>query len=237
MDTDGNIIKSQEVSNKKGLQRTYWDYTTQWDLALSENDINRTDFRSFRALPGIYLARVYLENETGWHQLGNEVEFEVEQLRKGSLPSVSEAEMKAFWRELQQFNVQYQTFTRQLNKTQKQIDLLNKAYAIAKTQDTTTAKQLKSLQRQMANLDQRINGSKARAAVGEEDAFPKIRDLMRTFYAVTGSNYGPTALHRSAFEDAQRLLQEAESILNQLIDQAAASAKKLEALGAPPILD
>jgi photosystem II stability/assembly factor-like uncharacterized protein len=237
LDTDGKIVKSIEISNKKGLQRAYWDYTTQWDLALTENDIKRTDFKSFSALPGTYVAHIYLEDEIGWYPLGNEVQFEVAQLRKGSLQGASESEMKAFWRELQQFNMQYQSFTKLLNKTQKQIDLLNKAYAIAKTQDTATAKQLKSLQRQMATLDQQINGSKARAAVGEEDPFPKIRDLMRTFYGVSNSNYGPTALHRNALEDAQSLLKKAEEDLNQLIELASESAKVLDTLGAPAILD
>ena len=236
-DEEGMIIKNIEAPNKKGIQRVYWDYTTQWELALSENDLKRSDFRSFRALPGAYIAQLFLENEGVWTALSNTVNVEIEKLRTGSLPEASAEEMKNFWKEVQRFQVRYQKFTHQLSQAHKQAELLQKAYGMAKKQDISVEKALQSNKAHLNLLDQQVHGSKARAEVGEEDAFPTPIDYMRTFYSVSSSNYGPTALHKNAYADAQKLMDLLEQRLLEIQNGLSQIRSGIETLEAPVIID
>ena len=90
----------------------------------------------------------------------------------------------------------------------------------------------------MHALKLQLNGSTAKAEVGEKEQLT-IRD--RIYFAasgLTGNSYGQTKLHTESYDMAKAMFDELQPKMEQFSKvKVPALAKKLKASGAPAVLD
>ena len=86
-------------------------------------------------------------------------------------------------------------------------------------------------------LTMALEGSPAKAEVGEKQQPTLAYRLYFAANGLVGNSYGPTALHMESFDMAKQLFENLEPRINQFVQQVDQLAEKLEAAGAPLVVD
>jgi hypothetical protein len=84
-------------------------------------------------------------------------------------------------------------------------------------------------------LDLEMNGSEARAEVGEKDAKPSAGDRLWAASGAWSITYGPTPTHRANADIAERMLGELEQRMDTLLQGLPALEERLKTIGAPAL--
>ncbi len=124
------------------------------------------------------------------------------------------------------------------DKAAKQIAKFEKMLKYVTSDQAALTQEVYQLRDAMHAIDLALNGSAARAEVGEKD---HLSVGSRLYFAASGlmdNSYGQTQLHVESYEMAKAMLEQLEGDIADLANvQVPALAKKLEAAGAPIILD
>ena len=210
-----------------------WDlkYPAREPVRLEGKDENES---GFMAPPGSYTVTLAKQVDGVVTALSEPIAFEVERLQQGALPGAEPAATTAFWRELEETQLQVAAVGMTLQQSQQQVTAMKRALAQAAAAPGELDQQVYELQQALYALDAALNGYRSKQAVGDPTG-PTVRDrlgvaLMGTSYAT----YGPTPTHRQSLELARRELNRIRERLEALQqDEMPALAKALEAAGAP----
>jgi hypothetical protein len=233
-DSEGQVVRRVAGPTKKGFHRVAWDlrYPAREPVRL---DADQDEAESgFLVPPGSYTVTLAKEVDGLITTLSYATPFEVERLQTGALEGAAPATAAAFWRELEEAQLQVAAVSLTLRQSQQRVAAMKRALAQAPAAPGELDQQVYALQQQLYELDATLNGNRSQQAVGDPTG-PTVRD--RLGVAVTGtrlSTYGPTPTHRQSLDLAQKELGRIRTQLETLQqEKLPALAKDLEAAGAP----
>ena len=239
LDKESNVVKQIEGSSKKGIHRVNWDLTFSSPNPISLKETKRGNGQrggGFMVAPGKYKVVLSKEVDGKITILSDTLDFDVEQMRKGTLKGAKAEDVAAFWKEIADFQAQTSALLMVFNETKAKADAMYKALLKSNNKDAALNKQVHDFKLSLLKLEQKVFGSSTKAEIGEKD-MPTIMSRMN---AVTMGNmmstYGPTTMHKQSFAIAQKEYMEVLSSITKIVEiELPKLEKALKNAGAPYI--
>jgi len=234
-DGEGTVVRKIKAPAKKGFHRVAWDLRYASQAPVSEPG-GRTSSGPL-VVPGVYSASLLKEVDGVVTSLDGPVSIEVKPLRKGALEGAPYDETVAFWKEVNALQAELTLARSSLSKSKKQVDQLRTSLDRSALENGSLEKELHDLKMKIYALETVMGGSPAKGEIGEK--YPHtIGDRLSA--AMTGtmqSTYGPTPMHRRSLDIAKEELAEVQEAIAEISEkELPALARKLEAAGAPAII-
>jgi photosystem II stability/assembly factor-like uncharacterized protein len=234
-DRDGNTVRRIEGPAQKGFHRVAWDLRYPANDAIDfRGTLDKEDRGSMLSAPGEYSVTLLKQVDGAITVLSGPVTFEVERLRKGALEGADDEAVVAFWERIGALQRATSATSLVVSNSLKKVDAMRLALSRTPAAPGDLDKQLHELRESLLDLDEQLNGNRAKGQVGEKYN-PTMRD--RLGFAAGGtrnSTYGPTPnLTNSldiAYSDFKELSAKLETILNQQLPEM---EKALRQAGAP----
>ena len=176
-----------------------------WDLRYPSSDLialnprPRGEFepepQGLLAPPGQYTAQLVRVSDGTESKLAKEVTFNVTPLYQPSDDAPSQAKVMEFWSDYTELQRSVGAFQSAFSKKSSQISALDRALKQTNIPTDKYANKLSSIKKRHTELKTAVNGSSARAQIGEKD-LPTIGEHMFSLYrGISNSTYGPTDTH------------------------------------------
>jgi len=167
-------------------------------------------------------------------ELAGPMKFEVERLRKGALEGASPEAAAAFWREIDQLNRDLSGTSLALRNGLTKVKAMRTALGRATTNPGEMDAQLHRLRVRLLDLDQQLNGSRAKQEIGEKGKTTVSGHMSVAFSGTTYSTYGPTPTHKRSLEKGRTQFSAIKEKLQVILNQELPEMEKaLIAAGAP----
>ena len=197
-DLEGNIINRIKAANKKGFNRVAWNLRVGGTTALKlDGENNNLD--GLLCTPGKYSATLYLLEKGKLVSLSESVEIEVERLRDSAIPGKSLEEVTAFWRQYEDITRDVRKLNIQLSNAKKTSEKLLTGALKANVQNELIER-ITTIQKNLNNLDTKINGHPAKNQIGERSKPTIGSRLFALNRGISLSTYGPTETHRKTMK-------------------------------------
>lgn len=236
-DTEGNVVRKVEGSTSKGIHRVNWDlrYPHKDALNLNEKVYGKGKVPSaYLCAPGMYTAMLYKQADGEITPISESISFEVLALNKGSLESMSPADVAKFWRELEDMDKYMSATARAITNGKKRVVAMQNALTVSNADFGDIYNQLEELRLAFISLNYELGGDKVKVEVGAKGKKTIWDRYNVASYGVYASTYGPTPLHLENIEIALQLHDEMRGKLDILLDEKIpAMENELEAIGAP----
>lgn len=230
-DEAGNLIRKVNAKNSQGLNRVTWDLQQNSKNAVSAGRSGRN--RGTQVRPGNYTATLAKEVDGTVTELTEPENLKVEFLRDAALPRKSDKEVMAFQNNL---NITSQAVTAagiRLGNLKDKSNALSTALERADEDSPTIKAKLFELDKDLTEIDMKMNGNPLKAEVGEKND-PTMRNRIRNAFGALFNSYGPTQTHKNSLNVA---IDEFENIRVQLDeiheDRIPMIEKELIKIGAP----
>lgn len=228
------VLRRVEAANAKGYQRVAWDLKkANRKPVLNDGSDSKNDAGN-EVAPGTYFAQLFSELDSALNPISERVEFEVKQLRKGTLPGTPPEGVIAFLDEIETLQGQNSKADKLFDETRKSIGRMAEAYRRSSLYNLEVENGLRELRSAMEDFDLRWHGSKARQEVGENEEHHSLGHYLNK--AGSGGDalsYGPTPTHRQTAEYAGQLIEKKEQSLKALRGQMKQIGILLRASGVP----
>jgi photosystem II stability/assembly factor-like uncharacterized protein len=241
-DASGEVVRSFSAPAKKGFNRVAWNLTYPTTSAIrgvSEGGWGggRGSFDAnagFMVPPGTYTATLSKKVDGVVTQVSGPVEFEVTRVFEGALDGTPPVETAAFMQEVAALQRSVSAASQALALGFKTVEYLEKALARTTVAPGALDGEVEEFKQKLYALDQVLSGNRSRRSMGEPIS-PTISTRLRVASRTDGqSDYGPTAMHRRAFEIAAEEFAVVEPELRQLLEvELPALEEKMEAAGVP----
>lgn len=236
-DGAGQVIRRLEGPVKKGFHRVTWDlrYPATDAIALADKPTNDDDPpQGLLAAPGTYAVSLAKQVNGVTTELAGPMNFEVERLRKGALEGATPEATAAFWREIDQLNRDLSGTSLALRNGLSKIKGMRKALDRATTNPGELDSQLHQLRERLLDLDQQLNGNRAKQEIGEKGSATVSRHLSVAYTGTSLSTYGPTTTHKRSLEMGRAQFAAIKDKLQQILNKELPEMEKtLIAAGAP----
>jgi len=220
-DKDNKVVRRMQVPAKKGIHRVAWDlrypHTDAVRSTHQPKDPKKAP-KGLMAAPGEYTATLLKMEEGKVTELAPAQSFTVKRLKKGALDGATPVVTAAFWRELEDINIDLSATStvlrEQLEKVKMMAIALNKSQSAPGNLDA----QLHQLNTKLELMNKQLSGDPLRGAVGEKST-PTIGQ--RVSVAAMGtqtSTYGPTPTHQQSLAIARKQLDQLKTELTTLIE-------------------
>ncbi|MGI9547212.1 MAG: VPS10 domain-containing protein [Flavobacteriaceae bacterium] len=220
-DSDGKVVKVVKGSNKKGFNRVNWDLSVadRSGEVLNPPKGGEDYFRlNIIATPGDYTVTMEKWVDGRQQQLGAPKSFKVIPLTKGALEGASYEEITAFRKSHEAFQQDLKATQTVLKESKKKIDAMQRALQKASAPSDQLTQKIYETRSKILNLDKQLNGSKAKAEVGEKNAPSPTRAEFIGKAALASSTYGPTEMHKSTLNVAKSQLKTIKASLKSIVD-------------------
>lgn len=236
-DKSGNVIRRIEGAVEKGFHRVAWDlrYPSTAAIDVSEKDLNKNP-QGRLAAPGEYTVTLSKEVDGVVTDLSEPIAFKVERLYKGALPGAGSEKAVEFLKELSDLQREISAADIELEKAFKKIDAYENAVLRASLKPGEIDLKISSLKKDLFELDEIMNGNKARKESGQSTR-PTIKErLNKANTGTENSTYGPTETHRKIVDIANKQIKEFNSKLKKITgDEFLKIEEELKNAGAPYI--
>jgi hypothetical protein len=186
------------------------------------------------AAPGDYTVTLSQQVDGVVTDLSGPVPFKVERMREGALEGADPEAVAAFWQRCAKLQRATSATSMILNKTLTRVDAMQVALARTPAAPGELDKQLYDLKHTLLELDEQMNGNRAKREIGEKNP-PTINGRLR--FAMGGtrlSTYGPTPNIERSLEIAYSEFAGVKSTLENILDrQLPEMEKALREAGAP----
>ena len=239
-DTDGNTVRRIEGKTERGFHRTVWDlrYPSPEVIRLDDPTSAQADrsgnTAGFMASPGTYTVTLSKEVDGMETQLSYSQPFKVVPLRKGALQGPSPDAASAFWREIEDFQREFSSFSRSIVNARKKANALQ--VAVNRVRSISSAElvgKMYEIQMGLNELEYQLNGSKAKMPVGEKRK-PSINERLG-FLTTSQSTYGATGAQRRSLEIVKADLGAARKSMEGVMSMMESIGGELEQVGAPKV--
>lgn len=237
-DTNGNVIDRISAPLKKGVHRISWDLkkplTTIVDPESKQKKISawRLDVK-----PGTYLVTLYKRVGGELTQLAEAKSFEVVRIRENILNNPMSDQRDMYVQQLLDLNKSVDLAEHYFDKASKRIDKLEKTLKFVKMDKKILTEEVYKLREEKTSIQNILNGSPSKSEVGEKGQPTLGYRLYFASNGLSGNTYGPTALHMESFAMATEMFKDIEPRIDNLVNLVDQLAKKLEAAGAPLVVD
>ncbi len=236
-DEAGNVVRRLRGPVKQGFHRVAWDlrYPQPDAVALNEGPepMWSPSPSGQMCAPGNYTVTLMQEHRGETWPLGTPQSFPVEPLRSGSLSGAPPEDVAAFWREYESAVRIHSAMQQSLARTLVKVDRLGQVILNSRAGVGEIDQRLHQLRDQLHDLDNQLNGNRARQSPGEKHR-PVINDrLFAVARGVDHSTYGPTPTHRQMLEIATEQIDQLNGKLASAIEQLSQLADEIRAEGGP----
>ena len=237
-DANGNLVDRITAPHKKGIHRMNWDLkkplTTIVDPESKSDNINawRLDVN-----PGIYNVTLYERIGGDVNKLTDAESFEVERIRENILNNPAGNQRDTYVQQLLELNKSVDLAEHYFEKASKRVSKLEKAVHYVTVNKESLTEEVYKMRDEKNALTMALEGSPAKAEVGEKQQPTLAYRLYFAANGLVGNSYGPTALHMESFDMAKQLFENLEPRIDQFVQQVDQLAEKLEAAGAPLVVD
>ncbi len=234
-DVEGNVVRKLEGPTGKGFHRLAWDLKYPSTRAISNERENSGWLpEGTMVTPGKYTVTLSKQIDGVITDLSESVEFEVEQLRKGSLEGSTPEKTVAFWKEIAEMQGSTSAASMSLHNAQKKVEILIKAVGRAQNVPGSLETKLYNLKQEIVDIQIEFYGSRAKGKIGERGN-PTVYSRMSAAHMGTmKSTYGPTPTHIRSLEIAKKqflpIRNKIEDIVSNKIPEL---EKELRDAGAP----
>ncbi len=232
-DAAGSVIDRVDGPTSAGLHRVSWD--------LEHAPQGLVDLESpgggggFLALPGTYAATLVKIEEGEVTELAGPIRFEVEPLREGTLPRVSNEAVASFRAEVVALERDLDRAETLIDEQIQKVEALQTALARAERPDPELASRLYEARLELLELREALEGSEAKDEIGERDP-PTPDDRLDVGQDGLDTTYGPTQLHRRTVEAGRNELVAIRGQIDRMAEQVVPELERaVEATGAPPV--
>ncbi len=238
-DSEGNVVDQLSQSLRAGMNQVNWDLKQPFTTTVNLN--SRGDYMGawrFNVDAGTYTAQLYKRIGGELSQLTEPVSFEVKRIRTNVLSNPLADQTDDYIQDLMALSKALSQAEHDFDKAAKQIAKFEKMLKYVTSDQAALTKEVYELRTAINSMDLILNGSAARAEVGEKD---HLSVGSRLYFAASGlmdNSYGQTQLHVESYEMAKAMLEQLEGDIADIANvRVPALAKKIEAAGAPAILD
>ncbi|UCH84905.1 MAG: glycosyl hydrolase, partial [Candidatus Latescibacterota bacterium] len=234
-DRDGHVVRRITGPVKKGFHRVAWDLRFPATHAIRENDkFDDRGPRGVLAAPGDYSVTLSKEIDGVVTDLSGPVPFTVERMHEGALPGAGDDEAVAFWQEIAALGKSTSAASIVLQNALKKVDAMRVALSRTQAPPGELDAQLHQLRQELLDIDEQLNGNRARRKTGEK-INPTVRSRLRFAMGSTNnSTYGPTPNIRKTFDIASREYAALKAALEDIVDRQLPQIEKaLIEAGAP----
>lgn len=234
-DIDGNVVRKITGPTEKGFHRVAWDLTYPDNTTIDiDNNPGFKGGSGVMAPPGKYTVTLSKQLDGVVTELAGPVEFTVERLYKGALEGSTPEVTVAFWKELVLFEKETTALSETLKNTAKRVEALQTALYRTTEAPGELNKELHDLRQTLYEIDEKLNGSRAKSEIGEGDIYSISGRLSAAQTGTYYTTYGPTPEHRKTLQIAKnefdKIKKEMLAIVNTQLPQL---EKKLIEAGAP----
>jgi hypothetical protein len=235
-DADGNVVRRLRGPAKKGLHRVSWDlrHPATQAISFAPRSGRNLGAQGPLAVPGTYTVTLARQKDGETTILTGPVTFEVERMRSGALEGASPEETVTFWRRIAAVRRSTSAASRVLEETFERVENLRKAVDRSGAAPDGVDAEIHTIEQELHEIDEALNGSRSRAAVGEPDVHFITHRLRTAAMGTRMSTYGPTPTHRRSLEIAEEEFADVRRRLNALLEERLpALERQLEEAGAP----
>ncbi|NNC96224.1 MAG: hypothetical protein HKN92_11730 [Chitinophagales bacterium] len=234
-DKEGNVIRKLKGVTKKGYHRTSWNlrYPSNYPVRLTDKEAKDGQGPNGAMVgPGTYTVTLTKEIDGQVTQLAGPVEFEVERLREGTLPSASPEAVAKYWKEMHDFNRNRSATNVELSIAIKRVQAMELALSRTTAEPGKLDKDLHDLHMELLAIERMLEGNKVKERIGEKNN-PSYNNRIWEAYG-GNSTYGPTAMQKRQFEIVKEEYVSALSKFSELMNtRMPALEQRLREAGAP----
>jgi len=220
-DKDNKVVRRMQVPAKKGIHRVAWDlrypHTDAVRSTHQPKDPKKAP-KGLMAAPGEYTATLLKMEEGKVTELAPAQSFTVKRLKKGALDGATPVVTAAFWRELEDINIDLSATStvlrEQLEKVKMMAIALNKSQSAPGNLDA----QLHQLNTKLELMNKQLSGDPLRGAVGEKSTLTIGQRVSVAAMGTQTSTYGPTPTHQQSLAIARKQLDQLKTELTTLIE-------------------
>lgn len=220
-DREGNVVRRIRAPGKKGIHRIAWDLRYPASNAIRSSqlpDDPKKEPEGMMAAPGEYTATLIKMLDGKVEELSEPIAFKVKRLRKGALEGSSPTEAAAFWRELEDINIELSSVNSVLSENIEKVEMMKIALNRSQSAPGELDVKLHKISTKLQLMRNQLKGDPLRDEIGEK-SLPTIGQRVSVASMGTKhSTYGPTATHWQSLEIAKKQLTELRSQLDQIIE-------------------
>jgi len=204
---EDKIIKKIKAKNNKGFNRVSWDLSTTSTKTISNKNLDKNESGHI-INPGIYFAQLYKQIDGQFTEISEKISFKVKSLRKGSLDGSPSELVVKFWEDVSNLRNKTNDISSEIKDSKSKINQILKAYERAQNIDQNLHLDILKLRIKILDIEQKINGSKAKSEVGEQNDYPTIWSYLWSASGSSRSTYGPTKTQKISLENSKKLYDE-----------------------------
>jgi hypothetical protein len=220
-DKDNTVVRRIQVPAKKGIHRVAWDLRyPHTDAVRSTNQPKdpKKAPKGLMAAPGEYTATLVKMEEGKVTELAPAKSFNVKRMKKGALDGATPDVTAAFWRELEDINIDLSATSTVLREQRDKVILMTIALSKSRSAPGDLDAQLHKLNTKLELMNKQFSGDPLRSAVGEK-SLPTIGQRVNVAAMGTRtSTYGPTPTHRQSLAIARKQLDALKTELAEIIE-------------------
>lgn len=231
-DNNGNTVRRIEGPVTSGFHRVAWDlrYPAPEPLQM---DSEAGESQGMMAAPGTYTASLSKKVDGEVTALSEPITFEVEPLYDGTLEGAPASQVAEFWREYEDTYRAVSAVGVSLDNALTKAERLQLALERSTTAPGEFDAQMYSLQQSLMDLDEELNGNRAKQDIGEKTKPTISERLFAVERGISHSTYGPTPTHQQSLAIVKEQLQEIQKKLKSAQTEMAQISAELVENGAP----
>ncbi len=237
-DQQGNFINRVTAPVKKGINQITWDLNYSSKTPIDVDDADERQWGMTHVTPGTYQVTMMKVMNGKTETLSEPVSFKVVPLHeKTALKGKSYAQINDFRERMDGLMTELALFRNDYEKTEKKLGAFKVAAERAPSASNDLITLISQAQSEWDELDRIVNGSSAKAKVGELDQ-KNMQSYIYLGLRALSTTYGPTKEHMTAVDTGETLLKSAQSGLTTLKNGPMSEIEAmLKKAGAPIIID
>ena len=225
-DAAGDVVRYLKGPAKKGIHRVSWSLTRPSTRPWSPPGKGRERFGASRnpddglmVEPGTYSVHLAKRVEGKWTDLGLSQTFEVVPLRDGgTLPGMTPQQLESFKQDYASTQRSLGAINRILTETTKRLTAIRQTLDRSTISDPSFGDRVRDLQRQVADMTERLNGNPRRQRANDPGPVSISRRLNIVGMGISMTLQGPTTHHRDVYESAKADFDRLKNQLRELTE-------------------
>jgi hypothetical protein len=185
------------------------------------------------AAPGIYSATLSKQVGGQVTLLANSINFVVEQMHLGALPTVSPKEVAVFWRKYESLAQSVSAVQLTLNRSNQRLTALQKGLRMGHDAPGLLDQQVFEVRQELMELDRIMNGNPSKRQIGEKSNSTVGERMFKVLLGIGNSTYGPTQTNRDNLALVSEELKGIQTRLEAVQQKMESIAKALLKAGGP----
>lgn len=233
-DKQGTVVRKIKGPVKKGFHRVAWDLRYPATTPVRERETPGRGPQGVMAPPGNYTVTMSKLVDGVTTDLAGPVPFTVARLYDGALPGASPQETAAFWKKTADLQRSVSATSAVLRNALDRVEKLETALARTPAAPGSLDAELHDIKQALLNLDERLNGNRAKQEVGELTDPTIGRRLGVAITGTSRSTYGPTPTHKRSLEIAASEFGNVKTSLETILNERLPKLQKaMQDAGAP----